>query len=60
MDVGRTSPYRPQLSSIDTNESSDCSSKSISLDLAENPVVSFDYFFLILILIIIIINHFST
>lgn len=45
MDVGRTSPYRPQLSSIDTNESSDCSSKSISLDLAENPVVSFRLLF---------------
>lgn len=40
MDIGRTSPYRPHLSSCSTNESSDCSSKSISLDLAENPIVS--------------------
>lgn len=40
MEVGRTSPYRPHLSSCSTNESSDGSSKSISLDLVENPVVS--------------------
>lgn len=43
MDIGRTSPYRPHLSSCSTNESSDCSSKSISLDLAENPIVSFGF-----------------
>ncbi|XP_065079058.1 small G protein signaling modulator 2-like isoform X2 [Ochlerotatus camptorhynchus] len=33
LDVGRTSPrYRAQLSSCSTNESSDCSSKSLSID----------------------------
>jgi hypothetical protein len=36
MDIGRTSPYRRHLSSCSTNESSDCSSKSISLDIAES------------------------
>ncbi|XP_058455909.1 small G protein signaling modulator 1-like isoform X1 [Malaya genurostris] len=33
LDIGRTSPrYRAQLSSCSTNESSDCSSKSLSID----------------------------
>uniref|UniRef100_A0A8D8KP05 Small G protein signaling modulator 1 n=2 Tax=Culex pipiens TaxID=7175 RepID=A0A8D8KP05_CULPI len=33
LDLGRTSPrYRAQLSSCSTNESSDCSSKSLSID----------------------------
>ena len=36
LEVGRTSPrYRPQLSSCSTNESSECSSKSLSID---NPM----------------------
>lgn len=39
MEVGRTSPYRRHLSSCSTNESSDCSSKSISLDLVEGSAV---------------------
>jgi hypothetical protein len=41
MEVGRTSPYRRHhLSSCSTNESSDGSSKSISLDLVEGSTVS--------------------
>lgn len=37
LDLGRTSPRRTQLSSCSTNESSDGSSKSISLDTAIGP-----------------------
>ncbi|XP_037916963.1 small G protein signaling modulator 2-like isoform X2 [Hermetia illucens] len=42
METGRTSPRRTQLSSCSTNESSDCSSKSMSLDqsLPDTPQVS--------------------
>jgi small G protein signaling modulator 1 len=41
LDFGRTSPrFRPHLSSCSTNGSSDGSSKSISIDLAENSIVS--------------------
>ncbi|XP_055698855.1 small G protein signaling modulator 2-like isoform X2 [Phlebotomus papatasi] len=36
LDIGRTSPRRHQLSSCSTNESSDCSSKSMSID-STNP-----------------------
>ena len=39
MEVGRTSPYRRHLSSCSTNESSDGSSKSISLDLVESTTI---------------------
>ncbi|XP_053695710.1 small G protein signaling modulator 1-like [Sabethes cyaneus] len=45
LDIGRTSPrYRAQLSSCSTNESSDCSSKSLSIDAmsidSPNPVTN--------------------
>lgn len=43
LDLGRTSPrYRAQLSSCSTNESSDCSSKSLSIDAMsiDSPNVS--------------------
>lgn len=33
LEMGRTSPRRNQLSSCSTNDSSDCSNKSISLDI---------------------------
>lgn len=43
LEMGRTSPRRNQLSSSSTNESSDCSNKSISLDIPGEgaQVVSF-------------------
>lgn len=43
LEMGRTSPRRNQLSSSSTNDSSDCSNKSISLDIPGEgmQVVSF-------------------
>lgn len=43
LEMGRTSPRRNQLSSCSTNDSSDCSNKSISLDIPGEgtQVVSF-------------------
>ncbi|XP_055377926.1 small G protein signaling modulator 1-like isoform X2 [Condylostylus longicornis] len=37
LELGRTSPRRVQLGSCSTNGSSDCSSKSMSLDQSESP-----------------------